>query len=65
MTDNLKYRGTPDNKRINIHESYELTGWAKRFGVSPAQVIAAVKAVGTSAEAVQRHLATRRGGLLG
>jgi hypothetical protein len=56
MPDNKDLRGSPDNKRVNTHEPYELNSWAKHFGVSKDAIIRAVNAVGTSAEAVRRHL---------
>ena len=46
-----------DAKRINIHEDYELRDWSKKLGVSEEELKAAVKKVGTSADAVEKHLA--------
>jgi len=56
MTDNLKLRGSPDNKRINVHEPYEVRSWAQHFGVTPERLKQAVAAAGTSAAAVRRYL---------
>jgi hypothetical protein len=46
VPDDLGKRGPPDRNRINVNEPWELNWWAKELGVSPAQVIAAVRAVG-------------------
>ena len=56
MTDNLKKRRPQDASRINIHEAWELTWWCGELQVTRAQLEAAVRAVGTSVEAVKRHL---------
>ena len=56
MSDNLTIRQPLDASRINMHESYEVNYWIKRFGVTKAQLQAAVTAVGTGAAAVARHL---------
>jgi hypothetical protein len=39
-----------------VNEDYELRDWSKKFGVTPEQLKAAVRSVGTSAEDVQKHL---------
>ena len=54
--DNKQKVGSPDRDRINVHEDYELQDWSKKFGVSPDELKAAVKAVGTSAKDVEDHL---------
>jgi len=54
--DNKQKTGSPDNKRINIHENYELENWSEKFGVSKDQLKEAVDAVGTSAAAVEKYL---------
>ena len=56
MPDNKEKRQPEDAKRINVHEDYELRTWSQKFGCTPDQLRAAVKAVGTSAEAVEKHL---------
>ena len=56
MSDDKTKRGTADRDRINIHEEYELRDWSKRFGVSPDELKKAVQQVGTSADAVRKHL---------
>jgi len=56
MSDDKSQSGGQDRTRINVNEPYELRDWAQRFGVSTEKVRAAVKAVGTSATAVEKHL---------
>jgi hypothetical protein len=56
MPDDKTKSRPEDAKRINVNEDYELRSWSQKFGVSPEQLKAAVKAVGTSADAVERHL---------
>jgi hypothetical protein len=59
MADDKTKTRPQDAKRINVNEDYELKDWSKRFGVSPEQLKAAVKEVGTSADAVEKHLKGR------
>jgi hypothetical protein len=56
MADDKTKTRPQDAKRINVHEDYELRDWSQKFGVSPEELKAAVKEVGTSAEAVEKHL---------
>jgi hypothetical protein len=56
MADDKAKRGGQDRARINIHEDYELRDWSKKFGVTPDQIKAAVKAVGPMVEDVRQHL---------
>lgn len=56
MADDKNKTGSPDRDLINVNEEYELRYWAAKFGVSNEELKAAVKAVGTSADAVRRHL---------
>jgi Protein of unknown function (DUF3606) len=56
MTDDRTKRGPRDRKLISLDEEYEVRYWTGRFGVTKEQLAAAVKAVGHSAEAVERHL---------
>ena len=56
MADDKTKPGGQDRSRINVNEDYELRDWSKKFGVTEDQLKAAVKAVGTSAEAGKRHL---------
>jgi hypothetical protein len=56
MSDDKTNRGAADRNRINVHEDYELRDWSKRLGVSPEELKKAVEQVGTSADAVRKHL---------
>lgn len=62
MSDDRKQRGGQDRERINVGQDYELRDWAKKFGVSADQLKEAVQAVGTSADAVEKHLKARADG---
>jgi Protein of unknown function (DUF3606) len=56
MSDDKTNRGIQDRTRINVHEDYELRDWSKRLGVTPDELKKAVQQVGTSADAVRKHL---------
>jgi hypothetical protein len=56
MPDNKSKPGGQDRKRINVEENYELRDWSKKFAVTQAELKKAVAKVGTSAEAVRKHL---------
>lgn len=56
MPDDKTIREPLDKTRINIHEPYELSWWAKHFGVSKEKIIEAVAKVGTSAARVKEYL---------
>jgi len=56
MMDNKDNIGSPDRDRINVNEDYELQYWSEKFGVSRDELKAAVKAVGTFADDVRKHL---------
>jgi hypothetical protein len=55
MPDSKEHRNSPDSKRININESYEVQYWSKKFGVSATELKDAVDKAGTSAEAVKNY----------
>ena len=56
MADDKSQSGGQDRSRIDVNQDYELRDWAKKFGVTPEQLKDAVKAVGTGADAVEKHL---------
>lgn len=56
MSDSKQKLGSPDRDRINVNEDYELRDWSKKFGVTPDELKAAVKAVGVQAKDVEAHL---------
>lgn len=60
MPDNKSQTGGQDRTRISLSEDYEVRDWAKKFGVTPEQLKAAVQAVGNDAKAVEAHLKDSR-----
>jgi uncharacterized protein DUF3606 len=56
MADNLKKRGSPDSKTINMKEEWEKEYWKKKFRVSGQQLAGAVRAVGKSVAKVTKYL---------
>lgn len=56
MSDDKSQRGPRDGSRINVNEDYEVRYWTQALNVSPEELRKAVRAVGTSSEAVRRHL---------
>jgi len=56
MTDDLTKRRPQDASKININEPWEITYWTQALGVSAADLIKAVAAVGVSVIAVKKHL---------
>jgi hypothetical protein len=49
-----------DNVRIDIRERHELAFWAKRWGVTTDQIIAAHRKVGHSVKDIAAELGKRR-----
>ena len=56
MSDDTRQVGSPDRDRINLSEDYEVRYWTGALGVTKQQLREAVQAVGSTAEAVRRHL---------
>lgn len=56
MPDDKKKTHPQDANRINISEDYEVSYWCKKFDCTKSELVAAVKAVGTSAAAVRKYL---------
>jgi hypothetical protein len=56
VADDKSKSGGQDRTRINVNEHYELRDWSKKFGCTPDQLKAAVKAVGPIAADVEKHL---------
>jgi hypothetical protein len=56
MADDKTKRAPQDASRINMNEDYEVRYWTQKFGVTKAQLAAAVKAAGVSAKAVAAYL---------
>jgi hypothetical protein len=56
MADNLRTRGSPDSKTINMKEAWEKNYWKRKFRVSGQALAGAVRAVGKSAKKVEAYL---------
>lgn len=56
MADDKTKRAPQDASRINMNEDYEVRYWTQKFGVTKAQLAAAVKVAGVSAKAVEAYL---------
>jgi hypothetical protein len=56
MTDDKHNRGSPDNRRIDVHDRNEVRHWTQSLGVSEDELKMAVAQVGTSAQRVREHL---------
>ncbi|MGQ3055451.1 MAG: DUF3606 domain-containing protein [Roseateles sp.] len=61
MPDDKSQSGGQDRKRISLEQDYEVRDWSKKFGVTPDELRAAVKAVGNDAVAVEAHLQAQGG----
>jgi hypothetical protein len=59
MADDKSNRGPQDRSRISLSEDYEVRYWTEKFGVSKAELEAAVKKAGPSADAVEKELKKR------
>ncbi len=60
MSDDLQQRGEQDRSRVNVHEEHEVRYWTNALDCSREQLIEAVNAVGTSADAVRLRLTGRK-----
>jgi hypothetical protein len=60
MSDDKANSGGQDRTRISLSEDYEIRDWSKKFGVTPDELKAAVKAVGNEAKAVEAHLKAKQ-----
>lgn len=56
MADDPNKRDYRDRDRINVHETYELEYWAKKWGVSHDRLKQAEKKVGPMVKDIQREL---------
>lgn len=56
MSDDKTKRRPQDASKINMHENYEVDYWTSKWGVTRAQLQAAVDAVGVGAAKVAAHL---------
>ena len=62
MADDKTKSGGQDRTRISLSENYEVRDWSKKFGVTPDELRAAVKAVGNEAAKVEEHLKKNKRG---
>ncbi len=56
MSDDLKRKEPEDSTRINVHQSWELEYWAKKFNVSVVRIETAVSEIGVEVENVKKYL---------
>lgn len=56
---NQTSKSVASSAAINVHPLNERHAWARIFGVAPAELVSAIKAVGTDAEAVLLHLRSK------
>lgn len=56
MSDDKSKRSPQDSSKVNVHEDYEVEYWTKKWGVTRAELEAAVKKVGVSVKAVAAEL---------
>jgi len=60
MSDDKSKTRPQDAPQIDVHEPYELEYWTKRFGVTADRLKKAVENAGTSVQAVEAELKTRK-----
>jgi hypothetical protein len=60
MADNKKKRGGSDRGLIAVKEPYEVSYWSKKFKCKPAELKAAVKAVGRSSKKVGAYIKMKK-----
>lgn len=60
MSDDKTKAGVQDRVRISLSEDYEVRDWSKKFGCTPDELKAAVKAVGNMAVDVEAFLKNKR-----
>jgi len=56
MPDDSLRRGDADRLRVSLAHDYEVKGWARKFGVTPRELTAAVAAVGNDPDDVEDWL---------
>ena len=56
MADDKTKASGQDRTRVSLSDDYEVRDWAKKFGVTKEELIAAVKQVGNQSRDVETHL---------
>jgi hypothetical protein len=59
MADSPNIQGQQDRSRINMSQEHEVRYWSQKFGCTEDELRNAVKAVGSTAAAVEKSLASR------
>lgn len=52
----------PRRTHIDANEPYELMYWTRKLGITSLQLLEAIRVVGTSAEAIERHFVLSESG---
>lgn len=60
MPDNLKKRGSPDSKTINMSEEWERRYFRRKFRISGQALAAAVKHAGKSVKKVTQYVTIKK-----
>jgi hypothetical protein len=60
MSDDKSKTGGQARKLISLSEDHNVRDWSKKFGVTPDELRAAVKAVGNDAATVEAHVKGKR-----
>jgi Protein of unknown function (DUF3606) len=60
MADDKTKPGSPDRTLITLTEEYEVRDWCKHLGCTDAELPAAVKAVGNSADSVREYMRSKK-----
>ena len=56
MADDRTLKGPQDRSKISLSEDYEVRYWCEKFGVTGAELRAAIKKIGNSTKAVEAEL---------
>lgn len=56
MANDTQRAGSPDTRQIDIDKEHDVRYWTKVLGIKPERLREAVKAAGTSIEAVRKYL---------
>ena len=59
MAEGTAKTGPQDADRVNVYDESEVEYWSRKFGVAPAQLLAAVEKVGDLARRVETELKRR------